>query len=281
MVSLQFKESVGMTAINDAIMLNNCIYQLLRDHLGSHPSYLKIVDFFNEVTRFTAYGQCLDLISNPLNKKLDLSKFTDDRYDAIVLYKTAFYTFSLPIRLAMYLAHIDDPEAHRKAEEILLKIGHLFQVQDDYLDCYGDPKVTGKIGTDIEDGKCSWPIVKALQMANQTQLEVITTNYGIQCEESVAKIKSVYKELDIEGFFRNFEKQQFNEICALVKELDDKLLVQDVFYGLLTLTYQRKKWWSLCYPSFCWLIFCVVFIEDLFNKVKSTKPIAIRSWKIK
>ena len=71
--------------------------------------------------------------------------------------------------VSIFQAGIEDPELHRQALAILLETGKFFQIQDDYLDCFGDPEVTGKIGTDIQDGKCSWLIVQALQRASPKQ----------------------------------------------------------------------------------------------------------------
>jgi farnesyl diphosphate synthase len=67
----------------------------------------------------------------------------------IVVYKTAFYSFYLPVALAMRMVGVSSDEAYELALSILLPLGEYFQVQDDYLDCYAPPEVLGKIGTDI------------------------------------------------------------------------------------------------------------------------------------
>lgn len=55
------------------------------------------------MTLNTALGQALDLLSCPAGQRPNLSKFTMERYNSIVKYKTAFYSFYLPIALSMYM----------------------------------------------------------------------------------------------------------------------------------------------------------------------------------
>ncbi len=53
-----------------------------------------------------------------------------------------------------------------------------FSFQDDYLDCYGDPAVTGKVGTDIQEGKCSWLIIQVLQRTTKEQRKELKLEVG-------------------------------------------------------------------------------------------------------
>ena len=52
-------------------------------------------------------GQTVDLLSTPGGKP-DLDKFTMNRYNSMVKYKTAYYSFHLPVALAMYMVRITE-----------------------------------------------------------------------------------------------------------------------------------------------------------------------------
>ena len=90
-------------------------------------------------------GQQLDLMS----PKKKLQDFDMDLFSQIAQFKTSYYSFYLPVQLSMILARLEDPELYRQAQSILLDIGQLYQVQNDYMDCYGDAGITGRIGQEL------------------------------------------------------------------------------------------------------------------------------------
>ena len=56
----------------------------------------------------TSLGQAMDLQSAPgLGESPDLDKFTSTLYDAIVKYKTAYYSFYLPVAIAMQMVRFE------------------------------------------------------------------------------------------------------------------------------------------------------------------------------
>jgi len=230
---------VKMVAINDAFILESCVFKILKRYFGSEPYYLQLLDLFIEVTRQTELGQLLDLTSQPVGGKVDLARFSMSRLKKIFKYKTAFYSFYLPVALGMIVSGVTDVHKYDKAREILCIMGEYFQIQDDFLDCFGTPEQIGKVGTDIEDSKNSWLVVTALQICNSRQRKVLEENYGSHEPHKVALVKKLYKELKLEKIFQEYEEESYRQIKALIDEYKD--LPTEVFTFLLGKIYKRSK----------------------------------------
>lgn len=233
------KPGIGLDAINDAILLEACIYRLLKVYCREQPYYLNLIELFLQSSYQTEIGQTLDLITAPQGS-VDLGRYTEKRYKSIVKYKTAFYSFYLPVAAAMYMAGIDGEKEHANAKKILLEMGELFQIQDDYLDLFGDPSVTGKIGTDIQDGKCSWLVVQCLQRASPQQRQILQENYGEKEAEKVARVKALYEELNLQAVFTQYEEDSYSRLMGLIEQHSPPL-PPAIFLRLAHKIYKRKK----------------------------------------
>lgn len=233
------QDHVKSVAINDSLILESTIYNILRWQFKGHQCYPELIELFHDMTYKTDIGQNLDLITAPENM-VDLSRFSMERYKQIVKYKTAYYSFYLPVALAMRLYGITDPRLYAVAEDILVDIGEFFQVQDDYLDCYGDPKVSGKIGTDIEDNKCGWIINQALLVCSPEQRAILDTHYGRKSAESVVKVKEVYEDLNLRSVYADYEKASYERIMAKIHGLEN-VLPHSVFTDFVAKIYKRDK----------------------------------------
>ncbi|XP_030013818.1 farnesyl pyrophosphate synthase isoform X1 [Sphaeramia orbicularis] len=233
------KDGIGMDAINDSFLLEGSIYRLLRRHCRDKHYYFNLLELFTETSFQTELGQALDLMTAPPGQ-IDLNRFTMERYKAIVKYKTAFYSFYLPVAAAMYMAGIKSEEEHNNAKHILLEMGEFFQIQDDYLDCYGDPAVTGKIGTDIQDNKCSWLVVTALEIMTPEQRAELEACYGQHDEASVEKVKALYSALEMPTLYRKYEEQSYQRLQKLIA-CHAQNLPHSVFLNFAKKIYKRNK----------------------------------------
>uniref|UniRef100_A0A8C0Y343 Farnesyl pyrophosphate synthase n=1 Tax=Cyprinus carpio carpio TaxID=630221 RepID=A0A8C0Y343_CYPCA len=232
-------EGIGLDAINDAFLLEGAIYRLLRRHCRGQRYYVHLLELFTETSFQTELGQALDLMTAPPHK-IDLDRFTMERYKAIVKYKTAFYSFYLPVAAAMYMAGIENETEHNNAKTILLEMGEFFQIQDDYLDCYGDPAVTGKIGTDIQDNKCSWLVVSALGIMTPQQRTELEACYGRSDAESVERVKALYDTLEMPIRYHQHEEESYRRLKKLI-QLHATNLPHAVFLNFAKKIYKRNK----------------------------------------
>ena len=82
------------------------------------------------------------------------------------------------------------------------KIGLAFQLQDDYLDVYGDTRVFGKaIGGDITSNKKTYMLINAFNRANAAQraeLERWISAADFDRDEKIAAVTRLYNEIGID-----------------------------------------------------------------------------------
>lgn len=234
-------ENVAEIAINDSFMLEGAIYILLKKYFKKESYYVDLLELFHDVTFQTEIGQLLDLITAP-EESVDLSKFSLKKHSLIVIYKTAYYSFYLPVALAMFAAGITDEKDLKQAHDVLIPLGEYFQIQDDYLDCYGKPEDIGKIGTDIQDNKCSWVINIALQKVNEEQRKVLDENYGIKDNSKEKVVKELFGQLGIDKIYHEYEEKIASELREKIDNVDESRgFKKQVLSDFLGKVYKRQK----------------------------------------
>lgn len=180
-------------------------------------------------------GQTTDYLSS----KKSVQDFNIDLYRSIASNKTAFYTYNLPAALGMALANVNlSKQVEEEIHDILLEIGTYFQIQDDFLDCFGDPKVIGKVGNDIQEGKCTWLAAKFVETANEEQKKEFSSIYGSSETEKVSRVKELYMELGLPATYKTFEDNTYQMVKERVAVLPQDI-PKSLFIGFIDNIYER------------------------------------------
>lgn len=98
------------------------------------------------------------------------------------------------------------------------KVGLAFQLQDDYLDCYGDPAVFGKaIGGDIRCGKKTFMLISALEKANNNDNK--SDFNTLMTSRDAAIVLNLYKKYGISQLAREKMEAYYREARSLWEAL--------------------------------------------------------------
>ena len=176
----------------------------------------KALNRFNEIAIKICEGQQYDM--NYENKKL----ITEKQYINMIRLKTAtLIGFSLELGgILSKMKDLDIKNLYQFGE--LMGIG--FQLQDDYLDVFGDRKFGKKIGGDILLNKKTYLLIKLLKSTNEKEKIIINNwiNNSNNPTKKIEAITSLMKDKNIDSITESVINDYFNKAFDYLKKIDIK-----------------------------------------------------------
>ena len=206
---------------NTAILSGDSMLVLAYQRIAQcDAAYLpQVLDLFTETALEIGEGQQYDMDFENRND------VTEDEYIEMIRLKTSvLLACALKIGAILGGASKEDADLLYQFGE---EIGLAFQLQDDLLDVYGDPKVFGKaIGGDITSNKKTYMLINAVNRANAEQRAELMRWIDAKTfdrDEKVKAVTALYDEIGI----RQLCEQKIEECYARAQTFMDKVSVNE------------------------------------------------------
>jgi octaprenyl-diphosphate synthase len=125
---------------------------------------MRVMDILSHATNRIAEGEVLQLMN------CNDPEITEEQYVEVIVRKTATL-FEAGTRLAAVITDADT-EAEQALADYGMELGIAFQIIDDALD-YNGKNIGKNIGDDLDEGKPTLPLIRAMQTAPEDQAAVI------------------------------------------------------------------------------------------------------------
>src|SRR5687768_457687 len=184
------KWNVNTAILSGDVMLVK-VYEMFRSMEAE--KFKTVIEAFNKCAAEVCEGQQFDM-------EFETTDHVSERdYINMIRLKTAVL-LGFSLELGAILANASDSD--RKAlREFGTNIGIGFQLKDDLLDAYADPKKFGKqVGGDIISNKKTWLLIKALEKAKgkqRTELMYWLKATRFNKKEKVNAVRAIYDSLNI------------------------------------------------------------------------------------
>ena len=186
---------------NQAILSGDSMLVLAYERMAQCPADKlgEVLSLFTQTALEIGEGQQYDIDFETRN---DVS---EDEYIEMIRLKTSVL-LACALKIGAVLAGASKADAdnlYKFGEQI----GLAFQLQDDYLDVYGDPKIFGKaVGGDIVSNKKTYMLINAFNRANSCQraeLQRLINTESFDRDKKVAAVTALYNEMSIDKMAKN------------------------------------------------------------------------------
>jgi geranylgeranyl diphosphate synthase type II len=183
------------------------------DYLNKIESlYLhKVLHLFNKTAREVCEGQQLDMdYEKEENVQLD-------QYLKMVELKTSVL-IAASLQMGAILGGAGEGNA-KHLYEFGRNLGIAFQIQDDYLDAFGDPEKFGKqVGGDIVANKKTFLMIHALEVATGDLSEELKHQLNANKDEKVERVLSIFKSCGVDQWAMELKEKY---IATAFQHLED------------------------------------------------------------
>jgi geranylgeranyl diphosphate synthase type II len=206
-VHMQYGDSTALLA-GDVMLVAAYEYlnKIKTDHLQ------KIITLFNKTAKEVCEGQQMDM---------DFEKretVTMNEYEHMITLKTSvLLAASLQMGAVLGGAGMGNQQ---HLYEFGKKLGIAFQVQDDYLDCFGDPEKFGKQpGGDILSNKKTFLMIHTMDVATGAQQQELKSLLASNTMDKVPKVLQLFRDCKADQWASSLKEKYFNEAMKHMEDI--------------------------------------------------------------
>ncbi|UEG49187.1 polyprenyl synthetase family protein [Ferruginibacter lapsinanis] len=175
----------------------------------------KVMQLFNKTAKEVCEGQQLDMDFE------SRSNVSLEEYVNMITLKTSVL-LAASLQLGAILGGAREG-SQQYLYEFGKNLGIAFQVQDDYLDAFGDPEKFGKqIGGDILANKKTFLMIHAMDTASPEQLAELNSLVANNPADKVEKVLKIFKDCKVDDWAKELKEKYLQ---TALKNLEDTPVV--------------------------------------------------------
>jgi len=199
---------------NTALLAGDVMLVVAYEYLNKiNSSYLKsIITLFSKTAKEVCEGQQLDM---------DFEKLPTvslNEYLKMIELKTSVL-LAASLQMGAIIGGAGEGNCNH-LYQFGKNLGIAFQIQDDYLDAFGDPEKFGKTaGGDIKQNKKTFLLIHALETANTNQREELNNLLHQNTDDKVQRVLKIFRECNVDEWAKQLKQQYFDKALYHLDEI--------------------------------------------------------------